>query len=65
MLFILHARLVDEGLSPARAVAAVHRWMLDPGREPPPHLPGGYTAALPGTDLTDPGRWAALCHRGR
>lgn len=65
MRFVLHAQLVDEGLHPADAVRAVHRWMLDPDRTEPSYLPAGYAAAVEGMDLTDPTYWAALCHRGR
>lgn len=65
MQVVLHGKLVDEGLPPARAVHAVHRWMLDRERVAPPYLPAGLVAAVRGTDLADPRYWAALCHRGR
>jgi hypothetical protein len=65
MYFVLHAGLVDDGLSPAVAVQAVHRWMLDRERAWPPHLPASFAAAVADTDLAEPRFWAAMCHRGR
>lgn len=65
MQVVLHGKLVDEGLPPARAVHEVQRWMLDPDRVVPPYLPAGLLAALGDADLADPRYWAALAHRGR
>ncbi|GAA2634568.1 hypothetical protein GCM10010399_78990 [Dactylosporangium fulvum] len=57
MMFMLHTKLVDEGLDPAAAVHAVRQWTRDPHRAVPPHLP-------PGWNVTGE-HWSALCHLGR
>lgn len=57
---MLHAALVDDGRPPALAVHEVRRWLRDPDRVAPAHLP--RTAA---TDLTDGRWWSALVHWGR
>jgi hypothetical protein len=64
MLFVLHAKLVDEGRPAAAAVLAVRQWMRDPVRKGLSYLPVGYTATAAGTDLTDRAYWTALVHRG-
>ena len=64
MLFLLHARLVDDGLAPGAAVRAVRRWMRDPGRVPPAHLPAIHAATLAAVDPADPPHWSALVHYG-
>lgn len=63
MIFLLHGQLVDEGLPPAEAVAAVQQWMRDPHREAPPYLPMNYAATFQHSDRDDQhGR--AMVHRG-
>jgi hypothetical protein len=62
--FMLHMRLVDDGLTPGSAVGAVQRWMIDPGRTVPPSLPAGHARTIETTDLTQPGLWAPLTYRG-
>jgi hypothetical protein len=49
--FLLHDRLVDAGDDPAEAVAAVRRWLADPGRTPPDLLPPWLTARAGEPDL--------------
>jgi hypothetical protein len=63
-LFMTHLMLVDHQLPPARAVAAVQRWMLDPDRNLPPVLPGTHQHTVETTDLTRPALWAALAYSG-
>ena len=57
LYFLLHARLVDAGQAPADAVADVRRWLADPARELPDHLPPWYASTVP----VDP---AVLVHYG-
>ncbi|GAA0476023.1 hypothetical protein Ade02nite_42320 [Paractinoplanes deccanensis] len=64
-LFLLHQHLVDERLTPAAAVNAVHRWMLDPDRTLSPLLTGAHLHTVRTTDLTQPSLWAALAYHGR
>jgi hypothetical protein len=64
MVFVLHALLADEGLTPTVAVHEIRRWMRDPDRKPGPDLPAGYAAALDGVDLADPAHWTPLVHHG-
>lgn len=64
-LFMTHLMLVDHRLPPAAAVAAVHRWMLDPDRTLPPFLTGAQLHTVSTFDLTRPSLWAALAYRGR
>ena len=64
MLFVLHARLVDDGLAPALAVYEVGRWMRTANRRPLPYLPAGYAATLDRIEPADPPHWTALVHRG-
>jgi hypothetical protein len=45
--FLLHGRLVDEGLEPAQAVASVHDWLTDPERTVPEFLPADLRTAFP------------------
>jgi hypothetical protein len=63
-LFMVHLMLVDHGLPPALAVSAVQRWMLDPNRAAPSHLPAGHAKTVQTVDLTRPSLWAALTYRG-
>ncbi|WP_326550524.1 CHAT domain-containing protein [Micromonospora sp. NBC_01813] len=64
-LFMTHLMLVDYRLPPASAVAAVHRWMLDPDRSLPPFLTGAQLNTVATIDLTRSSLWAALAYRGR
>ena len=57
----LHAELVDSGRTPAAAVAAVRRWLADPHRTPPEHLPPWLAATAADPGLADP---AVLVHHG-
>ncbi|MDP9793146.1 hypothetical protein J2S43_001658 [Catenuloplanes nepalensis] len=45
-LFMLHLKLVDEGLPAADAVHELRRWLAAPARIVPEHLPAGYSATL-------------------
>lgn len=63
-LFMTHLMLVDHRRPPVLAVAAVQRWMLDPGRELPPLLPAAHRSTVETTDLTRPALWAALAYHG-
>ncbi|MBL7258024.1 hypothetical protein [Paractinoplanes lichenicola] len=57
VLFVLHHRLLVDGLDPATAVRQVRRWLRDPGRSPVPGMPG----TLPGRDAA---QWDCLVLRG-
>lgn len=48
MLFLLHMRLVDDGLAPARAVQAVRAHVHAANPEPAPGLPDSHAATLAG-----------------
>jgi hypothetical protein len=61
---VLHAQLVDVGLDPAAAVAAVRRWLADPHRPLPEHLPPWLAARAADPELTDPAIRDALVHHG-
>ena len=63
--FLLYTRLVDERRDPADAVAAVRRWLADPDRTPPEHLPPWYTATLADPDLPGLAARDVLVHHGR
>ena len=49
----LHAELVDAGRDPAAAVAAVRRWLADPHRIQPEHLPPWLAAIAADPGLAD------------
>ena len=51
-------------MAPWAAVRAVRRWMRDPGRVPPAHLPAIHAATLAAVDPADPPHWSALVHYG-
>jgi len=63
--FVLYTHLVDEGRDPADAVSAVRRWLADPHRTPPEHLPSWYEAILDGGDLSGLAARDALVLHGR
>ncbi|MDG4762874.1 CHAT domain-containing protein [Solwaraspora sp. WMMD406] len=64
-LFMTHLMLVDHRLPPPAAVAAVHRWMLDPDRSLPQFVTTAQLHTVATIDLTRPSFWAALACRGR
>ncbi|WFE95380.1 CHAT domain-containing protein [Micromonospora sp. WMMD987] len=64
-LFLVHLELVEHRRSPAAAVAAVQRWMLDPDRTLPPSLTGSHRNTVTTSDLAGPALWAALTYSGR
>jgi len=53
LYYLLHMHLVDSRMAPAEAVHAVHRWLADPARVPPDHLPVPYRAVA-SSGLDDP-----------
>ena len=63
MIFVLHGQLVDEGLPPAAAVAAVQQWMRDPNRKTPAYLPMNYAETLLQSDRNEH-HSRAMVHRG-
>jgi hypothetical protein len=63
-IFMTHLMLIDRRLPPAAAVNAVHRWMLDPGRERPSFLTADHLHTIGTTDVSRPSLWAALAHLG-
>lgn len=60
MYFLLHAELVDEARDPASAVATVRRWLADPGRRVPEHLPADLRPAADAREIADPAHLQAL-----
>ncbi|GAB2904290.1 CHAT domain-containing protein [Streptomyces mayteni] len=64
MMAVFHHHVAVEGLSPADALRAAQRWMLDPRRVPPPTLtePLLGEATRPGLDRLS--AWAAFIHQG-
>jgi hypothetical protein len=46
VLFLLHARLVDDGLDAPAAVHSVREWLTEPGRIMPAYLPAAYAVVL-------------------
>ncbi|GAA4971178.1 hypothetical protein [Actinoplanes utahensis] len=64
LYWMLHASLVDDGLAPAEAVAAVRAWLRDPDRKPPELLAAEYLGVTATFDLDDPAYARALICRG-
>ncbi|GIE35177.1 hypothetical protein Ait01nite_082220 [Actinoplanes italicus] len=62
--WMLHTALVDDGASPAEAVAAVRAWLQDPHREPPELLSTEYRAVTETIDPAAPAYADALTCRG-
>ncbi|BEL06349.1 hypothetical protein Q0Z83_045400 [Actinoplanes sichuanensis] len=61
--WMLHTALVDDGLEPAEAVAAVRSWLRDPRRKPPELLAAEYRGIDAAVDLSDPACAGVLvCH---
>ncbi len=52
-LFLLHTELVDHGRTPVHAVREVNRWLRDPHRVAPAHLPMAYASAMKLTASTN------------
>jgi len=65
LYFVLYTRLVDERRDPADAVAAVRRWLADPDRTLPEHLPSWYAATPAEADLPGLARRDVLVLHGR
>ncbi|MEO6699959.1 MAG: hypothetical protein ABI140_21980, partial [Jatrophihabitantaceae bacterium] len=63
-VFMAHVMLIDHQLSPAAAVTAVQRWLLDPDRELPPLLSPVHRHTVEHLDLSRQTLWAALAYYG-
>ncbi|WP_329461482.1 CHAT domain-containing protein [Streptomyces sp. NBC_01431] len=65
MMAVFHHHLAVRGLTPADALQAAQRWMLDPHRTPPPGLSPGLLRQASQPQLAEPAVWAAFVHHGR
>ncbi|GAA2363276.1 CHAT domain-containing protein [Streptomyces cuspidosporus] len=64
MMAVFHDFVTRHGLAPADALRAAQMWMLDPRREPPPHLHGELGREADRGDLDRIHLWAAFTHQG-
>jgi CHAT domain-containing protein len=65
-MFMLHRHLVrNPDDSPADALRAAQRWMLDPHRPIPAEMPEPLAAVAGRAHASDPRTWAAFTYHGR